>query len=157
MKIFKRNDSITRNQLEAYIGSNAYSPFYSKTLDRFINNPSSVNWNWPCFFLNMYWLMFRKSIIPALAIFIANLALILIIPVPFSGVLSTALLIFLGFFGTNIYLLNAEKEISKIIANNPSKSEDEILDLISKAGGSDIRYAIIFYLLQFCLYEFMLK
>ena len=113
MKIFKRNDSITRNQLEAYIGSNAYSPFYSKTLDRFIANPSSLNWNWPCFFLNMYWLMFRKSIIPALAIFIANLALILIIPIPFSGILSTALLLFLGFFGTNIYLLNAEREISK--------------------------------------------
>ena len=99
MKIFKRNDSITRNQLEAYIGSNAYSPFYSKTLDRFIDNPSSLNWNWPCFFLNMYWLMFRKSIIPALAIFIANLALILIIPIPFSGILSTCLLY------TSLYLM----------------------------------------------------
>ena len=112
MKIFKRNDSITRNQLEAYIGSNAYSPFYSKTLDRFIDNPSSLNWNWPCFFLNMYWLMFRKSIIPALAIFIANLALILIIPIPFSGILSTALLLFLGLFLARIYIYLMQKEKS---------------------------------------------
>lgn len=156
MKIFKRNNYITRNQLEAYIGPNAYSPFYKKTLDKFIDNPSSIIWNWPCFFLNMYWFMFRKSIIPALTVFLANLVLILLIPIPFNSLLSTIILVFFGLFGTNIYLLNAEKEISKIKANNQSKSEDEILDLISRAGGTDIKYAIIFYLVQFCLYQLIL-
>lgn len=157
MKIFKRNDSIARNELEAYIGPNAYSPFYKRALDKFIDNPSSIIWNWPCFFINMYWFMFRKSILPALTIFLANLVLILLVPMPFNGLLSTAILIFLGIFGTNIYLLNAEKEISKIKVNNPTKSEDELLALISRAGGSDIKYAIIFYLVQFSLYQIMLK
>ncbi|MGG7178037.1 hypothetical protein ACQPU1_10610 [Clostridium paraputrificum] len=153
MNIFKRNKTISRMELEAYIGEKAYTPFYTKTLNKFMENPNSPNWSWPSFFIGMYWLMFRKAIIPSLILFAVNFALMTIVPFLVSPIISLSILILMGLFGTNIFLMNAEREISKLKMQNPGLDEVALLSKIGSIGGTTYLYPVLFYLGQTILYS----
>ena len=153
MNIFKRNTSISRAELEAYIGQSAYTPFYTKALDKYFINANSFNWCWPSFFISMYWFMFRKAIAPALILFLINFALLTIIPAPISGIISVIILILTGLYGTNILFLTAEKEINKIKLQNSGINESSLLGLIGIKGGTTYLYPAIFYFVQVILYQ----
>ena len=153
INIFKRDTSISRTELEAYIGQNAYTPFYIKALDKYLDNPNSFNWCWPSFFISMYWFMYRKAVLPALILFLVNFALLTVIPPPASGIISIIFLIIMGLFGTNILFLTAEKEINKIKLLNPTLDESSILRLIGIKGGTTYLYPLMFYLAQVFIYQ----
>ena len=153
INIFKRNTSISRAELEAYIGPNAYTPFYTKALDKYLDNPNSFNWCWPSFFISMYWFMYRKAVLPALILFLVNFALLTVIPVSISGLISLIILIIMGLFGTNILFLTAENQINKIKLLNPTLDESSILGLIGVKGGTTYLYPLMFYLLQVLIYN----
>ena len=156
INIFKRDTSISRSELEAYIGQNAYTPFYKKSLDKYLNNPNSVNWCWPSFFIAMYWFMFRKAIAPALIFFLIEFSLVNIIPDPISGIIGIIIIILTGLYGTNILFLTAEKEINKIKLQNPTIDEASLLELIGTKGGTTYLYPAILYFVQVIIYEFII-
>ena len=59
----KSHENCSRKELEAYIGIEAQKPFFSKALDIYTKNPNTPIWNFAAFFLNIFWFMYRKSLI----------------------------------------------------------------------------------------------
>lgn len=153
MNIFKRDISVSRNELEAYIGERSYSPFFAKALNNYMFDPNIINWCWPSFFIGIYWLLFRKAILPALVLVFVNFIILNFIPMAFASLISLVILVFLGIYGTNLYLFLAEKKISQIKAQNAFNSEDELLATLTLQGGTTWTYPLALYIVQFVLYN----
>ena len=149
MKLFTLDSSISKEEFKTFIGSEANSKFYSKALDKYFENPSKPIWCWPSFFVGVFWLMYRKAVLPSVVLFIITAAITLL-PLPFllSEILSFLMLVLIGMFGTNLYLSYANNEILKI------KNSDILLDdssktfEISKLGGTSFLYTFLFYIIQ---------
>ena len=71
-------------------------------------------------------------------------------------ILDALLFCALGFFGVNIYLSTAEKEITRLKNINFQLDEKSLLDLISKKGGTSNLYAFILYCALVVLYFLIL-
>lgn len=147
---------ISRNDLETYIGYKAKSKFYKKALDRYITNPNKPIWCFASFFLGMFWFAYRKTLMPTLILATATFTLNTLIPIPFAIILDALLFCALGFFGVNIYLSTAEKEITRLKNINFQLDEKSLLDLISKKGGTSNLYAFILYCALVVLYFLIL-
>ena len=136
---------ISRKELESYIGIKAHNRFYKKALDTYIKNPNKPIWCFSSFFLGMFWFAYRKALMPTLILATATFTLNTLIPIPLSIFLDIILFFILGFFGTNIFLSTAEKEIKRIKSINSHLNEDNLLELIAKKGGTSNLYAFVLY------------
>ena len=65
----------TREELEAYIGSAAKTPYYKKVLDTYMENPNKPIWCWPAFLISFFWFCYRKATIPTILLILVYLAL----------------------------------------------------------------------------------
>ena len=142
----------TREELEAYIGIKAKSPFFTKVLDKYMKNPNKPTWCWPAFFPNMFWLCYRKTLTPSILLMVVFFTANLIIPVQFSSIFIIAVFLLMGLFGTNIYLMTAEKEISRIKETHIMYGKKKMLEAIALRGGTSLNYALMFYVVQVILY-----
>lgn len=133
----------TRAELEAYIGKKATTPFYKKTLDKYLINPNKPIWSPVAFFLNAFWLAYRKAFIPSLIVLVAYLSILIAIPFPLSIILFVTILLLMGFFGTNIYLLSVEKEIDKIKKKNNNIRGKKLLELLTERGAPSNQLSFI--------------
>lgn len=101
------------------------------------------NFNVIAFFLETFYLVFRKMYVLAAFIllilvliffFLPNLLLFISEIIPFG----------FGFFTNKYYLKFVERKVNKIKANNPYASKSELLLLCKKAGGTSVLSVIIF-------------
>lgn len=58
------DNAISKEELETFIGNN--SKYYFKDINKFENKNKFLSWNWSCFLLSSYWLLYRKLYIPAI-------------------------------------------------------------------------------------------
>lgn len=150
------NERCTRKELEAYVGIEFQKPFFYKALNTYFKNPGTPIWNFSAIFLNMYWFMYRKSLIMSLLLFLTFFTLFTLIPIQISVVVLILFCLILGGFGTNIYLYNAEKEIMKLKEYNYMLEEKELLKVIKSKGGTSFTMVIIFYIGQVALISTLL-
>ena len=143
----KSHENCSRKELEAYIGIEAQKPFFSKALDIYTKNPNTPIWNFAAFFLNIFWFMYRKSLILSLLVCIVLLVLSTSLPIYISSVLLILIYVLMGLFGTNLYLHFAEKEINKLRDFNYMTDENEFLKKISSRGGTSFVQPTILYLI----------
>ena len=145
--------SISRNELETYIGNKAQNKFYKKALDTYFRNPSIPIWCFPSFFLGMFWFAYRKALTPTLILVTVTFVLNTF---PITAILAILLYIllffFLGLFGVNIFFSTAKKEIIRINNTNFNLDEKNILELIAKKGGTSNLYPTILYCSLVLLY-----
>ena len=137
-------EKCSREELEAFIGIEAKKTFFSKALDKYMKNKTTPNWNFGAFFLGPFYLMYRKCYIPAIIISLAYFSLALL-PVNMSGILLLLIMIILGLFGTNVYLLFCEREINIHRGYNYMKSEEDFNKLLNSKGGTSFASAAILY------------
>lgn len=138
-------EKCSREELEAFIGTESKREFFVKVLDKYIKNEGIVNWNFGAFFLGPFYLMYRKCYIMALITAIAYFVIALLIPIPLSLIFLLIIMIIMGLFGTNLYLHNCEKEINILREYNYMKSEDDFKKTLSKKGGTSFLGATLLY------------
>lgn len=133
----------SREELEAYIGDKAKEAFYKNLLDKYFLNPNKPSWSFAACILNTFWLAYRKALMPSLIVFVAFFSIITVIPYPLSYIFAAIIFILMGLFGMNIYLLTAEKEISRIKSYNPNLKGKKLLELIAKKGKPSHKYSFV--------------
>lgn len=107
---------------------------------------NKYSFNIGSFFLGLLWLLYRKLYVEAILIFGALIAFDFLqnfaykffeanhaFQIAFSTTANIGLAIGLGFGGTFLYLRNAERKITKILAQ--TDDEDERMRLLSAQGG----------------------
>lgn len=131
----------SENELRAFVGPNA--DYYLEAWKSVEPNddPQRLRWNWPAFFLNVVWLLYRRMYkyfwiaagvevaIGAVQGFVEEL---LGIPAGVHGwdfLINVSIATFFGRFGTWMYYRHAERKIAE------AKAHDTSQDAIARAGG----------------------
>lgn len=147
MKLFKRYESVTREELETFIGPMAKKPFFNRALNNYMENPNKATWCWASFLVGTFWLIYRKLLIAGFVLFLLEIISSLFLPMIVSPFLSMLLFIFLGFYGVNIYLTIACKRILKLKNSNVNLDKETLNTYIKNAGGTSLFYVIAVYLI----------
>ena len=128
------------NEVSLFIQKN-YT-FYEKKFLKMQQNGKSISWNWSAFFMGIYWMIYRKMYFKAGAFFILSLVAS---STPYIGsVLNIAVLVGIGMYANALYLDHVEGSIEKVKILSPNKKDD----VIKKIGGTNLRSAIIIYVMQ---------
>ncbi len=127
------SDSIT-DDLAAFIVCNRakylakFEKFNYEGIDRF-----AVTWNWPAFFFNSCWFLYRKLYLWALIAFVVLcISIFNFIFIILSGIL-------FGFLGNYLYYKHAQKKIYALHAFDPSA---DISSELARIGGVN-RWAMV--------------
>ena len=128
------------NEVSLFIQKN-YT-FYEKKFSRMQEKNRSISWNWSAFFMGIYWMIYRKMYFKAGAFFILSLVAS---STPYIGsVLNIAVLVGIGMYANALYLDHIEGSIEKVKILSPNKKDE----VIKKIGGTNLRSAIIIYMMQ---------
>jgi hypothetical protein len=133
---FKGNNCISKEELTTFIGNNAN--YYLKYIGKIRTNNKFSSWNWPCFFLNSYWLLYRKLYLPAAILIGINFASSKILGHKTYLFFILMLRIIVTIFANSIYLNHCKQKITKIKASMSSLSEiqySQYLRKLRKKGG----------------------
>ena len=66
------NYNISREEFAAFIGSHNID-YYLDYIHKMKNNNNFLSWNWSCFFLSSYWLLYRKLYALATILIVFNI------------------------------------------------------------------------------------
>lgn len=136
--IYNINDNnISREEFAAFIGSHN-TDHYLHYIPKMENNNRFLSWNWPCFFLGAYWLLYRK---------LYALASILIILTFTSSRLSgtkthiffmLVMNIVLAIFANAIYINNSKRKIKLVKTTIASFNTTQYINKLHKKGGVNL-------------------
>ncbi len=133
----EKNISLDDKLLFSYIGNN-----YDK-----IKMGKFNVWAW---FFNILYLLYRKMYLPSLIIlFIMNL--LSKFSYLFFNILIVVFIILLGFNFNKLYLAHAKKQIRKIKVKNSNLSENNLIEIAGKKGGTSYLGIIIFLIIWFII------
>lgn len=147
MKLFKKYESVTREELEIFIGPMSKNTFFTKALDNYIESPNKKTWCWPAFLIGSFWLIYRKALVIGILLFLIEISFTLMLPLTISTFVSIGLFIFLGIYGTTIYLNFAAKTITKYKALNDNINNENLNSYIKIAGGTSLFYPVAIYII----------
>ncbi|BCZ49058.1 hypothetical protein psyc5s11_51250 [Clostridium gelidum] len=127
------SDNISKEEFVAFIGSNNAN-YYLDYIDKMKKNTNFISWNWPCFFLGTYWLLYRKLYAAAAIFFVVTIGTSLLIP----GVLSLLLRILLAMFANAIYLNHSVRQIKTVKTIIANLSATQYINRLHKKGGVNL-------------------
>ena len=115
--------------------------YYLSKFSSFDNGGSTISWNWPAFFLNFYWLLYRKMWLFA---FLYLLSLLPIQIIAETGILPemaitlvhiVAIFILFPMYANAIYHYHINKKLETIYTEHPdANSESRAYALATKGG-----------------------
>lgn len=121
------------------------SAYIGKNYDKLVYKP----FNWSCFFFSFFYAFYRKMFGFAIIIIVITAIIQNYI---FSGFISNiALSILFGFLVNRVYLTKVHKAVIKIKTNNKDKSDDELLKICSKKGGTSVLSIILGVIIVFTI------
>ena len=123
------NESLDNKLLYAYIGKN-YQTIMNKTF------------SCSAFFLNEYYMFYRKMYIPALILSVL-LSIIARFSSKYAGIVLIIIYFILGFVFNKLYVKYAKYQVNKIKVENPDLSENELINLCLDKGGTNLIYVLI--------------
>ncbi len=110
-----------------FVGKN--TGYYQNKFDTITKTGSKTTWNWAAFFLNIYWLLYRKMYLQAGGLFLVTVVLNFI---PYIGwLVSIGVTVAFGIYANSIYLDHIQKKLVEI--NNLDYSQREFA-MQSKGG-----------------------
>lgn len=130
-------DGEREQRLREFVGPN--SDFYLRKWGDMDRSGSNASWNFASFFLNAWWLAYRKMVLPALLVLVAILAVAGIgLALPEVGaivsLLALGIPIFLGVMGNKLYRNQAERALADPSAAHPGA--------LQSRGGTSIGLAL---------------
>ncbi len=146
---YNKTDAISRDELAIFIGNN--NNFYINQLNKYNDKHKFLSWNWPCFFLGYYWLLYRKLYIPGAALIFLTLVSSRIFPSKLYLFLILIIRIILTLYANFIYLNNCERKIKNFKTNMLSiqnLSNTQYINNLRKKGGVNLAAPLIVLILH---------
>lgn len=129
-------DDVDKNDVNDFILKNV--SYYNEKFNQIEKTGNKITWNWPAFFFNNVWFLYRKMYVQFAILFLVSLFLGYI---PVLGmVIKIGLPIACGMYGNWAYLNHINKNLNEINALG-HESKDM---LIAKRGGTNIIIPLIF-------------
>lgn len=145
-KSFSYSDDISEEELTTFIGGNNTN-YYLKYIDKHKTNKRFLSWNWPCFFLSNYWLLYRKLYVPAVILISLIFASSQLFRFKTQIFLLLILHAILGLFANSMYLNNCERKIKKIRTDLSISNIQEYMSKLHKKGGINWIVPLIFLII----------
>ena len=132
------------------------SYYYLPKFNKYDAGGSKASWNWPAFFVTLYWLLYRKMWLYAFLYFFASIPFSIIdLFIPDGSLLSTVLwlaylvgiFIILPIYANSIYHNHVRNKIFRTM--NRVNEKEKALKIIEKEGGTSNIVLIIFLLMIF--------
>lgn len=141
------NDDISIEEFSTFIGYHNTN-HYLKYINKRKNNKKFASWNWPCFFLTYYWLLYRKLYVPAVIFICLNFALShVLIGARLNILLTPILRIALSIFANALYLNHCEKKIKSIKEIRMNLSSLQYMNRLQAKGGVNLALPIIVFVI----------
>lgn len=148
------NYNMNTNHLDQYNYSNNYSynNYYTNSSDDIYlkayvgenyEKIKNTRFSLPTFFLGAYYLLYRKLWLCGILYIIINFFATIYIDTDYGVIISLALNLFFSFKFASLYLAKANNSIDKIKQQSLDKTNQEILALCRKKGGTSIAAPII--------------
>lgn len=148
------NYNMNTNHLDQYNYSNNYSynNYYTNSSDDVYlkayvgenyEKIKNTRFSLPTFFLGGYYLLYRKLWLYAILYIIINFFATIYIDTDYGVMISLALNLFFSFKFASLYLAKAGNDIDKIKQQSLDKTNQEILALCRKKGGTNLVVPII--------------
>ena len=134
---FGFNDNISREEFAAFIG-NHNTDYYLDFIHKTENNNRFSSWNWPCFFLGSYWLLYRKLYVLASILIILTFASSRLFAPKMHIFLMLIVHIVLTMFANAIYLNNSKRKIRLIKVNIMNLNATQYINRLHKKGGVNL-------------------
>lgn len=142
------NNNISIKEFAAFIGDHNTN-YYLEHIHKMENNNRFLSWNWPCFFLGPYWLLYRKLYAIALILIVLNISLSLVFHSRISMFLGLPVRIILTIFANAIYLNNSKRKIKTVKTTIANLSTTQYINRLHKKGGVNLVAPLI--LLAICI------
>lgn len=140
------NDYVSDEELITFIGKrNTY--YYNKYISKAKNENIFISWNWPSFFLGMYWLLYRKLYLVAAVLIIFTISLSNQFEDGIPWLIFFGIRILLAMFANNIYLKNSIRKISKLKNKFMPMNSFEFQSMLQRKGGVSFAAPIILLVL----------
>lgn len=141
------SNAISKEELAIFIGSN--SKYYFKDINKFENKNKFLSWNWSCFLLSSYWLLYRKLYIPAIILIGIDLVSAKLLEKKVYWIVTMlAIRIMLAIFANSIYLSNCVSKIKNIKTTIINLNAGEYKKNLRKKGGVTLALPIILLILS---------
>ena len=134
-----QSNHISKNESISYLNTKEMDLFleknqmyYHEKFERMSITGDKKSWNWAAFFLNMYWMLYRKMYLYAGGVLLIS---IILGNIPYVGViLSIAFTVCIGLFADSLYFDHINKNLREIDQLYPNNKEM----MIRKKGGTNI-------------------
>lgn len=136
------HNKISIEELAAFIGSNNTN-YYLKYVNKMHSNSKFTSWNWPCFFLGPYWLLYRKVYALAFILIALTFTSSLIFDSAIPTILSLIIRITLTLFANAIYLNTCKRKIKTIKINIKNLSTTQYINKLHQKGGVTLAVPLI--------------
>ena len=132
-----KNESISYlNTYEMDLFLEKNQMYYHEKFERMSITGDKKSWNWAAFFLNIYWMLYRKMYLQAGVVYLLNLIIAFI---PHIGwILSLAFGICIGLYSNSLYFNHINKNLREIDQLYPNNKEI----MIMKKGRTNLPLAI---------------
>lgn len=131
------SNNISIEEFAAFIGEKNTN-YYLKYFDKRKNTNYFSSWNWPCFFLTYYWLLYRKLYLHAAILIPVTFILSRVLGKKSFILIAFVIRILLSIFANAIYLNNAERKIKSIKAAASGLNASQYINKLRQKGGVSI-------------------
>lgn len=131
------DNNISREEFAAFIGSHNTN-YYLDRINKIKNNNRFPSWNWPCFFLGCYWLLYRKLYALASLLIILNFASSRLLGSKIHIFFMLIIHIALTIFSNSIYINNAKRKIKLVKVNIANLNTTQYINRLREEGGVNL-------------------
>lgn len=136
------HNNISIEELAAFIGSNNTN-YYLKYVNKMHSNSKFISWNWPCFFLGPYWLLYRKVYTLGFILATLTLTFSLALNSGIPAILTLVIRIVLTLFANAIYLNICKRKIKTVKSDIKNLSTTQYINKLHQKGGVTLAVPLI--------------
>jgi hypothetical protein len=140
--LYSSNDNISREEFAAFIGDHNTN-YYLEYIHKMKDNNKFPSWNWSCFFLSHYWLLYRKLYIPATLVIFLTLVSSRLFEIKTHLFFILIMRIILTIFANAIYLNNCEHKIKAIKPIIAALNTTQYINRLRSKGGVNLVAPIV--------------
>lgn len=133
----KNTNDISDQEFQIFFGPKNVN-YYLNNLKQYRISKKFTSWNWPCFLLGPYWLLYRKMFALAFGYIILNFIVTFLTESPISLLLR----IVTAVFANGLYIHHCESKIRKIKISYNSLDSNHYFSMLKKKGGTSIAFPI---------------
>lgn len=152
---YNDDNNISTQEFVAFIG-NHKTNYYIDLIPKMEHNNKFLSWNWSCFLLAPYWLLYRKLYALAAVLIVLGTGSSILFHSKISIILMLIIRIILSIFANAIYINNSKRKIRNIKMNINNLSTTQYINRLHKKGGVNSIAPIILLVLYMIITMFFI-